>query len=32
MAYLTLFYINGHASLLPNIFQIKTAEADSEPC
>ena len=26
----TVFYINDHASLLPNIFQIKTAEAHSE--
>ena len=28
----TVFYIHGHTSLLPYIFQIKTAEAHSEPC
>ena len=32
MACVTVFYINGHASLLPKIFQIKTAEAHSQPC
>ena len=26
MACVTVFHINGHISLLPNIFQIKTAE------
>ena len=31
MTCVTVFYINDHASLLPNIFQIKTAEAHSEP-
>ena len=30
MASVTVFYINGHTSLLPNIFQIKTEEAHSE--
>ena len=30
MTCVTVFYINDHASLLPNIFQIKTAEAHSE--
>ena len=30
MACVTAFYINGHTSLLPNIFQIKTAEAHLE--
>ena len=32
MACVTVFYINGHTSLLPNIFQINTAEAHSQPC
>ena len=30
MAYVTAFYINGHTSLLLNIFQIKIAEAHLE--
>ena len=32
MACVIVFYINGHTSLLPNIFQIKTAKVHSEPC
>ena len=32
MECVTVFHINGHKSLLPNIFQIKTAEVHSEPC
>ena len=32
MTCVTVFYINDHASLLPNIFQIRTAETHLEPC
>ena len=31
MVCVTFFYINSQISLLPNIFQIKTAEMHSEP-